>query len=48
VGFSCHAVFMRGEVGELLALEVGVPFRVGRGCARGALFSVYIVRRGIS
>ena len=48
VGFSCHAVFMRGEVGELPALGVGVPFRVGKGCARGALFSVYIVRSGIS
>jgi hypothetical protein len=47
VGFSCHE-FMRGEVGELPALDVGVPFRVGKGCARGALFSVYIVRSGIS
>jgi hypothetical protein len=41
-------VFMRGEVGELPALDVGVPFRVGIGWARGALFSVYIVRSGIS
>lgn len=47
VGFSSH-VFMRGEVGELPALDVGVPFRVGSGCARGALLRVYIVRSGIS
>ncbi len=48
VGFSCHALLTMGDVGELLALDVGVPRRGGNGCARGALLSVYMVRRGIS
>jgi hypothetical protein len=48
VGFSCHPLHMRGDVGELATLDDGVPFRVGSGCARDALFNVYIVRRGIS
>jgi hypothetical protein len=48
VGFSCHPLHMTGDVGELAMLDEGVPFRVAIGCARGALFNVYIVRRGIS
>jgi len=48
VEWSCHPGLIKGDVGELPALDRGVPCRGGNGCARGALFNVYIVRRGIS
>ena len=31
VKFSCHALLMSGDVGELPALDNGVPFRGGKG-----------------
>lgn len=39
---------MSGDEGELPELDEGVPFRGGKGWARGALFNVYMVRSGIS
>ena len=48
VELSCHPGPIKGEVGGLPAFDKGVPCRGGNGCARGALFNVYMVRSGIS
>lgn len=45
---SCHPLLVSGDDGGLPAHDEGVPFRDGKGWARGALFNVYMVRRGIS